>query len=506
MVFGYFTLFVALMISAVAEFYSIAGLTAIFSAAFWPVVIMGVCLGVGKVTAAVWLKLNWERANWTYKLYLVPAVAFLMLLTSMGIFGFLSKAHSDQSMVSGDSMAKVAIYDEKIKTEKENIDANRKALKQMDEAVDQVMGRSSDEKGAEKAVAIRRAQQKERGRLSQDIADSQKRIAGLNEERAPIAAEVRKVEAEVGPIKYIAAFIYGDNPDSNLLERAVRWVIIILVVVFDPLAIMMVLASTESMKWQREARAARPAYEPDDGPLTDQQIEQLRATAEPELPTGPVVETSSLFEQEPKDPHPPGWMYDELQPTTLNEEEVEQVIAEFDQARHLEPVVFDADYLKELDTPTVEYQVLEDVDEDLNDSDPLKAAIKQWKDENPEHTLKEERYKLARGKIDELPWMRLLADNDDLGRAPLTGFGIVFPEKAIKGDTFMRVDRMPNVLYKYNGQNWIIVDKTLTDNYTYDDAYIEHLITQLSSGEYDPDLLSDAEADAIARRVKPIQI
>jgi len=136
----------------------------------------------------------------------------------------------------------------------------------------------------------------------------------------------------------------------------------------------------------------------------------------------------------------------------------------------------------------------------------LKAAIKQWKDENPDKTLKEERYKLARGKIDELPWMRLLADNDDLGRAPLTGFGIAFPETAIKGDTFMRVDRMPNVLYKYNGQNWIIVDKTLTDNYTYDDAYIEHLITQLSSGEYDPDMLSDAEADAIARRVKPIQI
>ena len=119
MVFGYFTLFVALMISAVAEFYSIVGLTAIFSAAFWPVVIMGASLGVGKITAAVWLKLNWERANWTYKIYLVPAVAFLMALTSMGIFGYLSKAHSDQSLVSGDAVAKVAIYDEKSKIEKE---------------------------------------------------------------------------------------------------------------------------------------------------------------------------------------------------------------------------------------------------------------------------------------------------------------------------------------------------------------------------------------------------
>ena len=259
MLFGYFTLFVALTISAVAEFYSIVGLTTIFSAAFWPVVIMGACLGVGKVTAAVWLKLNWERASWTYKLYLVPAVAFLMLLTSMGIFGYLSKAHSDQSLVSGDSMAKVAIYDEKIKTEKENIDANRKALKQMDEAVDQVMGRSQDEKGAEKAVAIRRAQQKERGRLAQDIAESQKRIATISEERAPLAAEFRKVEAEVGPIKYIAALIYGDNPDANVLEKAVRLVIILIVAVFDPLALVLILAAQQSLRWAQEEKDA-PKY------------------------------------------------------------------------------------------------------------------------------------------------------------------------------------------------------------------------------------------------------
>ena len=501
---SYFTLLTALSLSVVAAWYSILGLTAIFASAVIPIIIMGSILEVAKVTVTVWLHEYWDRCRLLMKWYLVPAVGMLMVITSMGIFGFLSKAHSDQNLISGDAQSKIAIYDEKIKTQKENIEANRKALRQMDEGVDSVLGRSADEKGADKAVALRRAQQKERVRLQNEILQSQKSIAELNDARAPIAAEVRKVEAEVGPIKYIAAFIYGDNPDANLLERAVRWVIIILVVVFDPLAIMMVLASTESMKWERERRANQPAYEPDDGALTDQQIAQLRETVLPELPTGEVVETSKLFDDPPKDPHPPGWMYDELQPTTLNEEEVEQVIAEFDQARHTEPVVFNADYLKELDKPTVEYQILEDVDEDINDNDSLKVAIKKWKDENPDNTLKEERAKFARGKIDKLPWMHLLADNDDLGRAPLTGFGIVFPDSAVKGDTFMRVDRMPNVLYKYNGQNWIIVDKTLTDNYTYDDAYIEHLIAQLSSGEYDPDMLSDAEADAIARRVKSI--
>jgi len=223
------TLAVALSLSVIAAYYSIAGLAAIFAAAVIPIMIMGSILELAKVVVTLWLHEYWDRARWLMKLYLVPAVLMLMLITSMGIFGFLSKAHSDQSLVSGDVIAKIAVYDEKIKTEKENIDVSRKSLKQMDEAVDQVMGRSSDEKGADKAVAVRRGQQKERQRLLAEIAESQKRITALNEERAPIAAEVRKVEAEVGPIKYIAALIYGDSTDINVLERAVRWVIILLV-------------------------------------------------------------------------------------------------------------------------------------------------------------------------------------------------------------------------------------------------------------------------------------
>ena len=486
---SYFTLLTALSLSVVAAWYSILGLTAIFASAVIPIIIMGSILEVAKVTVTVWLHEYWHRCRLLMKWYLVPAVGMLMLITSMGIFGFLSKAHSDQNLISGDAQSKIAIYDEKIKTQKENIEANRKALRQMDEGVDSVLGRSADEKGADKAVALRRAQQKERGRLQAEILQSQKSIAELNDARAPIAAEVRKIEAEVGPIKYIAAFIYGDNPDANLLERAVRWVIIILVVVFDPLAIMMVLASTESMKWERERRL-RPAYEPDDGPLTDAQVAQLRETVEPELPKGKVVETSKLFE----DPHPPGWMYDELQSNPLNETEVEEVIAEFDQERHTEPVVFTPEYLDAL---------AQDDDHDDHEDPRIRAAVKQWKSENPDRTIKEERAKLARGKIDQLPWMQLIADND-LGREPTSGFGIGFPANPVKGDTFMRVDSMPNVLHKFNGAHWIIVDKNLTDNYTYDDAYIEHLIAKLTSGEYDPDMLSDAEADAIARRVKPI--
>jgi hypothetical protein len=250
---AYLTLVSGLAISLVAEFYSIIGFTAIFAAAQIPVIIMGIVLGVGKIAATLWLKQNWKIAHWLVRTYLLTAIAVLMGVTSMGIFGFLSKAHSDQSLVSGDVQSKIAVYDEQIKTARENIDANRKALKQMDEAVDQVMARSSSETGANRAVAIRRSQFRERARLQSEIKAEQKTIATISQERAPIAAEVRKVEAEVGPIKYIAQFVYGES-DTNLLEKAVTWVIIILIAVFDPLAVILLLASQISFQNFRDRK------------------------------------------------------------------------------------------------------------------------------------------------------------------------------------------------------------------------------------------------------------
>ena len=290
MILAWLLLLTGLVISAVAIYYSVVGLTAIFSAAVIPIIIMGSALEVGKLVCASWLKANWEKAPRFMKYYMISAVIVLMLITSMGIFGFLSKAHNDQNLVSGDVQSKIAIYDEKIKTERENIDANRKVLKQLDESVDQVMGRSSDEKGAEKAVAIRKAQQKERGRITQDITESQKRIATLNEERAPIAAEVRKVEAEVGPIKYIAKFIYGDQgADENSLERAVTWIIIMIVIVFDPLAVIMLLAAQMTFGWKKDEEEVPLVHD-----------------------TVPVHVTPTVEEQAQLDPFP---TYEEITPT-----------------------------------------------------------------------------------------------------------------------------------------------------------------------------------------------
>ena len=237
---------VALSLSAVAAWYAVAGLVAIFAAAVVPIAIMGSLLEAAKLVVASWLYRSWGEIPRLMKSYFTVALIVLMLLTSMGIFGFLSKAHLDQAIPTGDVQAKLSLIDEKIKTEKENINAARKAITQLDQQVDQTIARTEDARGAERSIAIRRGQQTERNKLLNEIGTAQSKIAKYQEERAPIAAEVRKVEAEVGPIKYIAALIYGDNPDADLLEKAVRWVIIMIVLVFDPLAVLMLVAAN----WQ----------------------------------------------------------------------------------------------------------------------------------------------------------------------------------------------------------------------------------------------------------------
>ena len=245
---AYLALISGLSISAVAIYYSVAGLMAIFAAAVIPIMIMGVVLEVGKLAATVWLKQNWQRAPKFLKTYLLLAILVLMLLTSMGIFGYLSKAHLDQAVPTGDVVSKLNLIDEKIKIEKENINAARTAITQLDAQVNATLSRSDDSKGAERSIAIRRGQQNERTKLVNEIGASQAKIAKLNEERAPIASEVRKVEAEVGPIKYIAALLYADNPDEDILEKAVRVVILLIVFVFDPLAVLLLVAANWQMK------------------------------------------------------------------------------------------------------------------------------------------------------------------------------------------------------------------------------------------------------------------
>lgn len=265
--FNYITLLVAIVISICAAYYSIVGLTAIFAAAFWPIVIMGSALELGKLTGAVWLHLNWKHAQWWIRMYMVPAVAVLMLITSMGIFGFLSRAHIEQTAGAVDVGTKIEQLALDVDIEQQKIDNNKKVISQLDAAVDSLLGAAATQgqeksransrearKAAEEATKLRKAQEEERARLQAEISQASDKIAVINKEKLTLEQQVKKIEAEVGPIKYVASLIYGDNPGVDTLEKAVRWMIIILVVVFDPLAVVLILAATSGLQYSSKRK------------------------------------------------------------------------------------------------------------------------------------------------------------------------------------------------------------------------------------------------------------
>jgi hypothetical protein len=242
----------ALALSGIAAYYSVIGLAQIFPGSYWPIVIMGSVLEVAKLVTVSWVYNNWKTTFSALKLYFLVAVVLLMAITSMGIFGYLSKAHIEHSSAIVPQAAKVEIYDEKIKVIQSQIERNNKNLSQYDEAVDQIMGRSKDERGAERANQVRKAQQKDRKRIANENARLQKEIQTLTEEKLPLSLEVRKAESDLGPIKYVAEVVYGTQ-DRDIIDKAVRLVIFIIIVVFDPLAVLLLIAANQTYKQNKES-------------------------------------------------------------------------------------------------------------------------------------------------------------------------------------------------------------------------------------------------------------
>jgi len=254
---------VALLISVVAAFYSVTGLAAIFTGATIAVIIMGAVLEAGKVAAAAWLHKYWHLANKALKVYLCTAVVLLMAITSMGTFGFLSKAHLQNTSGTTVAIQQVKQYDETIKrieSELSRLDAQTTSL--------DVLVTGAD---PERASAVRNRQRNERAQISE-------RRAGLYSERDTAAAardklrtNVAGAEAEIGPIKYVAELIYGTQADAASYDKAVRWMIILLVVVFDPLAISLLIAAQSGFEIERK-RPAKLAPLPDIQPIIPEPI------------------------------------------------------------------------------------------------------------------------------------------------------------------------------------------------------------------------------------------
>ena len=237
-------LITGISLSVVAAFYSVSGLTAIFAGAWLAIIILGGTLEVGKIVLASWLYRNWKYVPFLMKTYFTIALLVLMLITSMGIFGFLSKAHLEQTAPTGDVLAKIERIDANIAREKNRIERADAQIAQLDKAIDSIITRNNR---AQTALNLRRQQAKERETLAAQVKEAQANIDKLMDERAPLASKNRALKNEVGPIRYVAELIYGRGSEKEL-EAAVRIMILLLVFVVDPLAVLMIIAASKDIR------------------------------------------------------------------------------------------------------------------------------------------------------------------------------------------------------------------------------------------------------------------
>jgi len=399
------------------------------------------------------------------------------------------------------------------------------------------------------------------------VDEQQERIRAANSEidsiienKFALESEVRKLEAEVGPIKYIAQLIYGEDTNSNVLESAVRWVIILIVFVFDPLAIMMLLAATETFSWrQKERLTVLPVVDeiPKDTPINEE-IQSPEIVSKDSIKIQRNDTTQKVGEENSHS----GSSAAEIDSTGGETGEYREVGSSLDQspkkiAVHVERIVFpeykeeevelkfedvSADELAEEERkdyeaaraqlvadnvpPTIEFELptppplpdeaiagykAADYEDERTDDiivvegdDDEKQAKRIWKRLNPDLTLKEQEQKFSQKQIDVLPWAQYLelSDNEIETNYTTVEFGTVFPDRAVKGDIYIRVDYLPTKVFKWNGTTWIEIDKNNSDTYAYNDEYIKHLIEKLGSGEYDPELLNDVERSQLEQQLR----
>ena len=247
MVLTILTFISAISISLIAAGYSIIGLATLFAGAAIPIIAMGSALEVGKLVAATWLYHNWRSdVPRLLKTYLFTSIIVLVFITSMGIFGFLSKAHLDQVRPTGNNAVQISLIDKQITQQNIIIDRAENTLDRLDAALDVYIAKEYVSRGLKE----RKKQKEEREFLNNEIRVAMDEIARLINEKSDIEIEQLKIEADVGPLKYVAELIYGDNAKDHF-DKAVRIVILVLIFVFDPLAVLLLIAANISLRQWR---------------------------------------------------------------------------------------------------------------------------------------------------------------------------------------------------------------------------------------------------------------
>ena len=232
---NYLALVTSIVIAGIAAYFSVLGMATIFAGAYMGTVVMMTALEFGKLVTAAYLHLVWEKLNYL-KYYLLTAVAVLMLITSLGIFGYLSKANIETTLVGDGNNLELSILDTRIEAEESKIERLQDRLAGLDLVV--TTGRPQDRN------YINRQQRDERQQIAEDIDISIDLITQYTEEKLPIQRKQLEQDSKIGPIKYVAEVIYGDDATNDMLDNAVRWVIYALIFVFDPLAVLLLVSST----------------------------------------------------------------------------------------------------------------------------------------------------------------------------------------------------------------------------------------------------------------------
>lgn len=243
----------AISISIIAAGYSIIGLATLFAGAAVPIIAMGTALEIGKLIAASWLYNNWRSSfvPLSLKTYLFSAVVVLVFITSMGIFGFLSKAHLEQVQPTTGNEIKINSINTQIKQQEVIIDRAEKTLAQLDKSIEVYLNKEYATRGLKE----RKKQEEERNTLQSTINSATDKIVELQTQKANLQLQQDKIEAEVGPIKYVAELIYGKESAKSHFDEAVRIVILVLIFVFDPLAVLLLIAANISLRQWRMNRS-----------------------------------------------------------------------------------------------------------------------------------------------------------------------------------------------------------------------------------------------------------
>tara|TARA_R100000231_G_scaffold113068_1_gene83893 strand:+ start:69 stop:905 length:837 start_codon:yes stop_codon:yes gene_type:complete len=252
----------SLLVAGVAAYFSVIGLATIFAGSFWPVVVMAGVLEIGKLVTAGFLHLRWSDINRAMRYYLMTSVVVLMLITSLGIFGFLAKANIEQTLQGDSYSLELSILDKRLDAKEKELGRFEERLANLDFIID--TARPEDRN------YIDRRQRDERAQIATDIDLVVSEIVELNEEKMPIQREQLVQEGEIGPIKYVAEMLYGEDVAKDKLDNAARILIFFIIFAFDPLAVLLLVASLGIMA--RENDPLNPAFSTDEVAVPKEKI------------------------------------------------------------------------------------------------------------------------------------------------------------------------------------------------------------------------------------------